>query len=264
MPNWCSNDVKISFDSGNEEALRDALENDQDLFQQFVPRPEEFNDGEKWYWWNIENWGTKWDTKPYDVEWAEDCVSFRLETAWSPPIKFYEAMQDLGYNIEAWYLEEGMAFCGHFSEYGDNYYQYGNMTADEIENEIPWAEEVFGLVTRQRDWEDEQEDEEDNEYIPASYAESEKTGWFGKKDKPTREGHYEVKTKSWPFPHMMRWNGMQWCESFSDMPSVNKVTEWRGLNSDPAEVDDISQADMIELETKLEELRKEYDKSVID
>ena len=163
MPNWCSNDVKIYFDSEDETQLREALENDQDLFQQFVPRPEEFNDGEKWYWWNIENWGTKWDTKPYDVEWAEDCVSFRLETAWSPPIKFYEAMQDLGYNIEAWYLEEGMAFCGHFSEDGDDYYDYSNMGADQMEEELPeWAEEIFGLITRKRD----DEEEEDWEGVP--------------------------------------------------------------------------------------------------
>ena len=205
MPNWCSNDVKIYFDSEDETQLREALENDQDLFQQFVPRPEEFNDGEKWYWLNIENWGTKWDTKPYDVVWAEDCISFRLETAWSPPIKFYEAMQELGYNIEAWYLEEGMAFCGHFSEDGDDYYDYSNMGADQMEEELPeWAEEIFGLVTRKRDDEEEEDwegvpyEDEDDEYLyePAQYTEEEKTGWFKGKVKPIHIGMYEVKTKS--------------------------------------------------------------------
>ena len=169
MPNWCSNEVKISFNPENESQLREALENDKDLFYQFVPRPAEYDEGEKWYWWNVENWGTKWDTKPYDVEWEDDSVSFRLETAWGPPIAFYEKMDDLGYSVEAWYLEEGMAFCGHYSDVYDDHCEYGGMSADDIENEIPWAEEIFGLASRIRDdeeWLDE-EDEEENEYIPA-------------------------------------------------------------------------------------------------
>ena len=86
MPNWCYNNVKISFDSENEQELRDGIRFDKDLFCQFAPMPESVGDG--WYEWNISNWGTKWDAQPFDINWEDDCVTFQLETAWSPPIHF--------------------------------------------------------------------------------------------------------------------------------------------------------------------------------
>ena len=207
MPNWCYNNVKISFDSGNESELRDKLSEDKDLFSQFHPMPET-EDKDAWYGWNISNWGTKWDATPTNINWEDDCVTFQLETAWSPPIHFYEKMEELGYDIEAYYLEEGMAFCGQYMDGNDDYYEYGGMSADDIENEISWAEEEFGLVTRTRDDEAEREDEEDDEdylYEPAQYTEEEKTEWFKGKLKPVHTGLYEVKTKAWPFPHAMTW-----------------------------------------------------------
>jgi len=124
MPNWCYNNVKISFDSENEQELRDKVRFDKDLFCQFAPMPESVGDG--WYEWNISNWGTKWDAQPFDINWEDDCVTFQLETAWSPPIGFYEKMEELGYDIEAYYLEEGMAFCGQYMDGNDDYYEYGN------------------------------------------------------------------------------------------------------------------------------------------
>ena len=47
MPNWCYNNVKISFDSENESELRDAIDSDKDLFSQFHPMPET-EDKEAW------------------------------------------------------------------------------------------------------------------------------------------------------------------------------------------------------------------------
>ena len=127
MPNWCYNNVKISFDSENEQELRDKVRFDKDLFCQFAPMPESVGDG--WYEWNISNWGTKWDAQPFDINWEDDCVTFQLETAWSPPLGFYEKMEQLGYEIDAYYLEEGMAFIGYYEAGFDDYYEYGNMSA---------------------------------------------------------------------------------------------------------------------------------------
>ena len=90
MPNWCYNNVRISFDSENETELRDKLSEDKDLFSQFHPMPET-EDKEAWYFWNIQNWGTKWDAAPFDIYWEDDCVTFQLETAWSPPIQIGRA-----------------------------------------------------------------------------------------------------------------------------------------------------------------------------
>ena len=231
MPNWCYNNVKISFDSENESELRDAIDSDKDLFSQFHPMPET-EDKDAWYGWNIANWGTKWDAAPFDIEWEDDCVNFRLETAWSPPIHFYEKMEELGYDIEAYYLEEGMAFCGQYMDGNDDYYEYGGMSADDIENEISWAEEQFGLVSMQRDREAEEEDDgEGVVYEPDQYDESEKTDWFKGKLKPVHAGLYEVKTKEWPFPHTMEWTEKGWCLRDTKTTPSTKVTDWRGLKT---------------------------------
>ena len=234
MPNWCYNNVRISFDSENETELRDKLSEDKDLFSQFHPMPET-EDKDGWYGWNLANWGTKWDAAPFDIEWEDDCVNFRLETAWSPPIHFYEKMEELGYDIEAYYLEEGMAFCGQYMDGNDDYYEYGGMSADDMENDLPeWVEDKFGLVTRTRDDEAEREDEEDDEdylYEPGQYTEEEKTEWFKAKVKPVHAGLYEVKTKEWPFPHTMEWTEKGWCLRDTKTTPSTKVTDWRGLKT---------------------------------
>jgi hypothetical protein len=233
MPNWCYNNVKIGFEPEQEQTLRDALDENKDLFEQFLPRPADQE--ENWYDWNVSNWGTKWDAKPYDINWDDGCVTFRLETAWGPPIGFYDRMSSLNYNVLAYYLEEGMAFVGCYDDGFDDSYNYGDMSADEMDEQLPsWAEEEFNLITMQRDSEDE-EDEEENEYIPNQYNDDEKTVWFDVTVKPVHNGMYEVKTKEWPFPHVMDWNGKFWCMSETNSKSQSKVEVWRGLNFDANE-----------------------------
>ena len=46
---------------------------------------------------------------------------------------------------------------------------------------------------------------------------------YAGKVKPTRDGLYEVKTKSWPFIHKQMWQDGKWVLD-------NKVTEWRGIS----------------------------------
>ena len=250
MPNWCYNNVKISFDSENESELRDKVSEDKELFSQFFPIPEE--EKENWYDWNITNWGTKWDATPADVNWEDDCVRFRMDTAWGPPTRFYEKMEQLGYWVEAYYLEEGMAFCGQYMDGNDDFYEYGDMSADEMEEQLPdWVEDQFNLISQTRDNE-EYEEEEENEYIPAQYSEEEKTDWYPAKTKPHYNGHYEVKTKEWPFPHLMKWTDNRWCMAYTDSSTTSKITEWRGLK----ETEEVSEMNM---QDALDELKKEFE-----
>ena len=116
MPNWCHN--RVSFYSDNEQdisKLRNIFESDEP-FNTIVPSPDwkntpndkgelpharemknpkgevfttvdEFPDGsqdDRWYHWQIEQWGTKWEVA--DVECDGDDFSFTCEfdTAWSP------------------------------------------------------------------------------------------------------------------------------------------------------------------------------------
>lgn len=223
MPNWCYNKVKISFDDYNENQLRDALHEEKELFNQLVPRPKEYDEGEKWYWWNVENWGTKWDAQPRYILWGEGSVEFTIDTAWSPPIKFYAALEELGYFVEAYYQEEGMAFLGCYTDGYDDFYEYGNMDADEMEANLPsWVEDELGLISRARDEEGDREYEEWQTYL----IELERTDWYPKKINPVREGSYEVKTKDWPFPQYCNWTGEKWQRWEGD---DIKVHEWRGI-----------------------------------
>ena len=227
MPNWCSNNVTIeATDSELLKRLQDALDDEKDLFNQFVPQPE-FEGDQDWYMWNIENWGTKWDAKPYNgFHWEGNTVAFSLETAWSPPIQFYRAMEAQGYNVTAYYWEEGMAFCGKYEDGYDEYIEYGNMTADEMEEQLPaWVDDEFSLIERTRDDEAQQEEDEWNDYLNGL----DRTDWFPKKIKPVREGKYEVKTKAWPFPMMCDWNGEKWSRWEGD---TIKVDAWRGITEE--------------------------------
>jgi len=53
-----------------------------------------------------------------------------------------------------------MAFAGFYEEGADNYYEYGELSADEIEENLPTIlEETFGIAQYKRDWEEEEEDE---------------------------------------------------------------------------------------------------------
>ncbi len=98
---------------------------------EFLPLPE----GEDWYSWQINNWGTKWDVgadmgtdkeERYGLKATrvdnEVCCSF--DSAWSPPVGLYDELVDLGYDVKATYWEPGMAFCGIWDNGADHYVDY--------------------------------------------------------------------------------------------------------------------------------------------
>lgn len=48
---------------------------------------------QKWYYWNLENWGTKWDAYEEDFTRISDTLaSYNFTTAWSPPRPIFEAL----------------------------------------------------------------------------------------------------------------------------------------------------------------------------
>ena len=61
--------------------------------------------------------------KPLAADGVAGTVSLVLDSAWSPPAPFYRTMLDLGYDVRAYYFEPGMAFCGRFTNEGDDEYQ---------------------------------------------------------------------------------------------------------------------------------------------
>ena len=172
MPNWCNNYVSLSgpqekIDELIVELKKSALpDQTYEIFNKLLPRPADQE--ENWYDWNINNWGTKWDVNidSYDVV-DENTVTLSFDSAWSPPTNLYQSLEEQGWVVDAFYNEEGMAFCGHYSDGEDDYYEYANLTADEIQEQIPSdIDDMFCISEYRRDWEEQQielgADEEDS------------------------------------------------------------------------------------------------------
>lgn len=139
MPNWCTNNITVSHvDPSMMAKFKEAFDKGA-LLETFIPTPP----NEDWYFFHVKSWGTKWDVGGDDAEFIlnEDGLSGSgwFDSAWAPPIAAYEKMTELGFLIDATYLETGMTLAGHYtSENGDDNYEYDFSDTnwrDEIDDE---------------------------------------------------------------------------------------------------------------------------------
>ena len=189
MPNWCNNTLVIKHQDPAmiTRAMKPFVEGK--FLNEFVPIPESLHIvsgsvGEKdraeheaqmtanlaahgykdWYDFSVNEWGTKWDVGDSDgindIQPNELTVFF--ESAWAPPLAAYDKMTALGFEIEAMYDEPGMAFCGRWTNAsGDEYFEYGGMTSDTAEQELPKElNETFSIAENIAIMESEQEEQE--------------------------------------------------------------------------------------------------------
>ena len=191
MPNWCQNILTLK--SKDADLIRRVVEGDQkNFFEKFLPCPEELSDTiegftndpteraalekqreanvekyghSSWYSWCIHNWGTKWDFSYDIIEAGDDYVTIAFDSAWSPPLAGMYQLEQLGFEVELSFHEEGMQFCGTYTtEDGEDTYEYADMTADEIDMDIPpELNEAFNIAENKRSWQEELEDEDTDE-----------------------------------------------------------------------------------------------------
>ena len=167
MPNWCQNVATIVHEDKEKiDAIENELNKEKDdiaLFQMLRPRPADQE--ETWYAWNCDNWGTKWDISYCDFDRIDDyTIKLNFDTAWGPCTTLYEYMETEGYTVEAYYNEEGMAFCGSFIDGYDDHHDYSNLSSEEMRENIPFEiEDLFGICERREEWEAENEEESDDE-----------------------------------------------------------------------------------------------------
>lgn len=185
MPNWCNNFVTISHDdSAAIDRVETAYRNGR-LLEEFVPVPaalkeegaasyggpdaadyealREQNRQQYGYgdWWTfcVNEWGTKWDVggeEEGEIERLSPTdVRLRFDSAWAPPLVAFERMLALGYNIVAHYWEPGMCFAGTWDNGSDDFYEYGDMTADDIEQKFPnELQTAFEIADNIRSWQE--------------------------------------------------------------------------------------------------------------
>jgi len=118
-----------------------------------------------WYDFCINEWGTKWDVGGSDAiinEGHFNNLTMSFDSAWAPPINAYIALEQLGFQVRAYYYEPGMQFCGIFEDGYDEYYELGSYAnADVVEESIPEVlDEMFYISGNIREWEEEMAEEE--------------------------------------------------------------------------------------------------------
>ena len=150
MPNWCRNrvtvfgkeediskiseifsDKKSIFDhiikspdwkrlpneKGEFPKLRQELNKDGSVFYETYNFPDGKND-DRWYHWNIQNWGTKWDitADSVDIEsYDSEQLEIEFSTAWSPPEPICKKLRQMFPDLSfSWFYDEpGMEFAGY-------------------------------------------------------------------------------------------------------------------------------------------------------
>lgn len=182
MPNWCSN--RVTFGHTDPAMIRrvSAAVDGNELFQTFVPVPASLNitaghlgdaaEQEKlemlqdanrdshgykdWYDFCVSEWGTKWEaTDIYIDTESGESIELMFDTAWAPPLGFYEKMIDLGFSVDAYYYEPGCAFVGHWDNGADDCYEIPGSAAD-VRDSIPeYLDDYFGISESMQEWENE-------------------------------------------------------------------------------------------------------------
>ena len=184
MPNWCSNTLTLAHPDPAMVNRVQAAVAQGNLLAEFVPIPEALQivagsvsvaeeaahraqeDANReqygytnWYDFCNGEWGTKWDVEAEVLMATDTTVDLAFDSAWGPPVAWYEKMMDLGFTVDAYYYESGMGFCGHWSEGLDDYYEIG-ATSEETEATVPSdIDDMFSISESQYEWEQENRDD---------------------------------------------------------------------------------------------------------
>ena len=187
MPNWCNNTVSVTHQDPEKLRALVAAVNEGKFCHYAIPTPQDLTEtvagsvgedkraaheaqmkrnlelygAKDWYDFQTSRWGTKWDVDAYDtVEFDPAGVTFGFDSAWSPPIGVYQALVEQGFSVTAFYYEPGMCFAGKWSdEDGDEYYELGDMTSEQVRETIPEdLDDVMNISESMAEWEAENED----------------------------------------------------------------------------------------------------------
>lgn len=148
MPNWCHNQAKIIFPNKELHQKFDTAIKDDCLFSTFVPL--DIEEGK----WDLEKaielWGTKWESSdirieevPLTMDNSDIEMNISFETAWAPPIGFYERLnKNYGIFVFAMFHEAGEQVFGKCTYKEDlekiDYHNYPNtyLQLDRIRERI--------------------------------------------------------------------------------------------------------------------------------
>ena len=182
MPNWCNNSVTLTHkDPEQIKRAQEALARGE-LMNEFVPVPAQLKEAtasysdeykeqnEKniadtgyasWYDFCVSEWGTKWDVEAWSNEVTNDGLTLEcsFDTAWSPPIAFFDKLVGKGFDVVAYYWEPGIGFVGKYDNGFDEYYEYHDETSDTVRDLIgAELDDMFNISEDMAQWEEENEE----------------------------------------------------------------------------------------------------------
>lgn len=199
MPNWCNNVVEIAHkDPAKLKEVVDAF-NRGEFCQYAIPVPEDLKivagcvsdeleqkkleedtarNVEKygygnWYDFCVSEWGTKWDVggdsaleNEIELKEGQTDTTLSFDSAWSPPTGVYDKLIEMGFEVRAYYYESGMAYCGVYDDGFDDYFEFGDMSWEQVRDEIPEAlDEMFCISENMEMWAEENQEIELNDGI---------------------------------------------------------------------------------------------------
>ena len=140
MPNWCYNRVSIYSENIDQVTELFDIFNNPEPFNALIPSPkwsetpnedgelpvlEEHKDSDgkvlftthkfpksgktddRWYDWQIQNWGTKWEPTDLSVEQCDEELEITFNTAWSPPEDICRAIRNKYPDVSvSWFYDE--------------------------------------------------------------------------------------------------------------------------------------------------------------
>jgi hypothetical protein len=112
-----------------------------------------------WYDFCVAEWKTKWEAKVDRHEIDGDSITVYFDTAWSPPIEFYEKMEASGFEVCAYYYEGGCGFCGQYEDGYDNTINIDGDSDWVVANVPRDIDDMFAISVNMSEWESEEEAE---------------------------------------------------------------------------------------------------------
>jgi len=163
MPNHTDNRVILSHNDSQQIDMIYNIMNTDDtpLCQTLIPMPKALectqgsSDGPNWYNWRLEHWGTKWDVyETHCTRIDANTLQLTFYTAWSPPIPVFDKLVDMGFEVNARYLDEGWMYVGEYIDGND-------WTTDDVESvvtEYPDLDLEFGISDIQAEFDYEEQE----------------------------------------------------------------------------------------------------------
>ena len=157
MPNWCDNNVFLQHEDESMIERAEQAFNRGEFMTEFYPCPKELDE----WGWCVSHWGTKWDVGISGgcgdgyVSRSQNDLMVSFASAWSPPIGFYEKLEDLGFKVKAYYYEGGCAFCGVYENGQDDCYSIEGNSNWVIENIPEDIDSEMGISEGMANWEEE-------------------------------------------------------------------------------------------------------------